>query len=760
VTDRPAGTAMLTEAVLEAMPVGVAVVDSDQRLVLFNAAYHASLGLPPNSFRRGMPVAEALRISAYRGVYGPGDPEAQVAAFLSTDRRRPGRLRRRAYDGRSFDVLQAPLPDGGYVVCAVETTALVAAQAEAEKGLGRVAAALATLRTGIAAFGAGGVLLFANPGFAELLGLTPDQSAPGMPFPALLDTLAGREEYAGMDGEAFIASQRRLDRSRPSNMRRIRASGQVLDIASDPLPDGGWAITVSDISALARAEDEARRRAGLLHSILEAFPHGVCVYGADHRVAMFNHAYTQVMAGAPLSIGEHLDDIIRKRAAAGEYGPGSVEEIISQQTAFDITRSQMRKRRRPNGSTLDVRTTPLPGGGYISVVTDITPLTAAEEQISRRAEEMSVMLSCIRHGVVLWGADRRLLASNAIAEELLDHPPGLLTPGRGEDQVLDSMLARGHFGAGAEARERARSLSVLDRSKSYQRQIVTPAGRVLEARSDPTPAGGWVSTFTDVTEARAAQDELRRAKEAAESASQAKSRFLATMSHELRTPLNAVIGFSDALLHEATSPSGARVTEFATQINEAGRQLLGLINSILDVARIESGRFDLAADRVDVARLVRHCLRLADASAQAAEITLSTDLRDDLPQLVADERRLQQALSHLLSNAVKFTEAGGTVTVGAALEADGRLLLFVRDTGIGIPLDDIGRAFEPFSQLDSTLSRRFQGAGLGLYVSRALVNGHGGVLSLRSVPGEGTSAEIRLPAERLVASQAAAHAPP
>jgi signal transduction histidine kinase len=188
--------------------------------------------------------------------------------------------------------------------------------------------------------------------------------------------------------------------------------------------------------------------------------------------------------------------------------------------------------------------------------------------------------------------------------------------------------------------------------------------------------------------------------------------------------------------------------------------LLGLINSILDVARIESGRFDLAADRVDVARLVRHCLRLADASAQAAEITLSTDLRDDLPQLVADERRLQQALSHLLSNAVKFTEAGGTVTVGAALEADGRLLLFVRDTGIGIPLDDIGRAFEPFSQLDSTLSRRFQGAGLGLYVSRALVNGHGGVLSLRSVPGEGTSAEIRLPAARLVASQAAAHAPP
>jgi signal transduction histidine kinase len=759
VTDHRPDTSALTEAVLEAMPVGVAVVDADRKLVLFNAAYHASLGVPPNTFRRGMSVAEALRISAYRGLYGPGDPEAQVAGFLNIDRTRPGRLRRRSHDGRSFDVLQAPLPDGGYITCAVETTALVAAQAEARKGLGRVAAALATLRTGIAAFGPDGALLVTNRSFVELLGLTPDQLHTGTPFLDLLDALAASEEYAGVDGEAFIASQRLMDRSRPSNQRRIRAGGQVLDIASDPAPDGGWTITVADISALARAEDEARRRAGLLRSILDAFPHGVCVYGADQRVAMFNHAYAQVMAGAPLSIGDHLDDIIRGRAAAGEYGPGPVDEIISQQTAFDITRPQMRKRRRPNGTTLDVRTTPLPGGGYISVVTDITPLTAAEEQISRRAEEMSVMLSCIRHGVVLWGPDRRLIASNAIAEELLGHPPGLLIPGRTEEQVLESMITRGHFGTGRPAQESAQALSELDRSRSYQRQIVTSAGRFLEARSDPTPAGGWVTTFTDVTEARAAQDELRRAKEAAETASQAKSRFLATMSHELRTPLNAVIGFSDALLREAANPGRPRVAEFAKQINDSGRQLLGLINGILDVARIESGRFDFAADRVDVARLVRHCARLADASAQAAEITLVIELPDDLPQLTADERRLQQALNHLLSNAVKFTEAGGTVTVGAALEADRGLLLFVRDTGPGIPEEDIDRAFEPFSQLDGRLSRQFQGAGLGLYVSRALIDGHGGVLSLRSRPGQGTSAEIRLPAERLAASQAAPQAP-
>ncbi len=195
------------------------------------------------------------------------------------------------------------------------------------------------------------------------------------------------------------------------------------------------------------------------------------------------------------------------------------------------------------------------------------------------------------------------------------------------------MLARGHFGAGEHRAGTGARAGRLDRSRPYQRQIVTPAGRVLDARSDPTPAGGWVTTFTDVTEARAAEDELRRAKEVAEAANQAKSRFLATMSHELRTPLNAVIGFSDALLHEAANPSAARVAEFAGQINDAGRHLLGLINIILDVARIESGRFDLAADAVDVARLVRHCRASGRRISAGRRDPLVPSLPDDLPAI-------------------------------------------------------------------------------------------------------------------------------
>ncbi len=197
------------------------------------------------------------------------------------------------------------------------------------------------------------------------------------------------------------------------------------------------------------------------------------------------------------------------------------------------------------------------------------------------------------------------------------------------------------------------------------------SGRIIDIRSDPTPGGGWLSTYSDVTEARQAEEELRRAKESAEAANQAKSRFLATMSHELRTPLNAVIGFSDALLREATNPAPARVAEFARQINESGRNLLGLINIILDVARIEAGRFDLASDQVDVERLVRSGGAAGRCRSPGGRDHSDHRVHRAAAELRADERRLAQVLRHLLSNAVKFTEIGGTVTAGARMEPDG-----------------------------------------------------------------------------------------
>ncbi|HUB44085.1 MAG TPA: PAS-domain containing protein [Acetobacteraceae bacterium] len=752
VSSSGAAPAPETDPVLQALPVGVAIVDADRRIVFMNPAFHDALDLPPGSVAPGMQVEDALRAAAHRDVCGPGDPEAQVAAVLAADGTEPGRLRRRTFNGRTFDLHSAPLPGGGYVVCAQDITPVVAARDEAEVVLSRTSTALTTLQVGLAAFSPAGNLMLANARFGELLGLPPDHLTRDTHVSALLDAVAARDEFAGPDGAAFIAEQRRTERARPATARWVRGNGRAIDVASNPLPDGGWTMTVTDVTPVVQAEDEASRRARGLDAILDAIPQGICVFGPDQRVTMFNRAHAQVMAGVPLAIGDHWLDVVRRRAEAGEYGQGNVEEIVAQQTALDANRPQVRRRRRPNGMVVDVRTVPLPTGGFILVVSDITPLTAAEAELSHRAEEMAAMLASIHHGVMLWGGDHRLIASNAAVAHMMNHPQGLLTPGRTEDEILANMVQRGELGDGPAAQAYADGLRQLDRSTTYNRTLRLRDGRVIDIRSEPIPGGGWVSTYTDVTETRQTEEELRHAKEAAETANQAKSRFLATMSHELRTPLNSVIGFSDALLREAPNPTPARVAEFARQINEAGRSLLNLINIILDVARIEAGRFDLASDIVDVGRLVRAAVRQADAAAQAAEIALRVELPDHLPRLHGDERRLAQVLRQLLSNAVKFTEIGGTVTAGARLEPDGSLLIFVRDTGIGIPEGDLERVFEPFTQLDSTLARRYQGSGLGLYVSRALVSGHGGGLSLASRAGEGTTAEIRLPAAQLAAA--------
>ncbi len=739
----------LADAV-NAMQIGIAIIDARQRIVLMNPAFHDSLGLPPDGFPPGIPVIDAVRASALRGVFGPGDPEAQVAAIMAADRSQPGRLRRISYQGRSFDLYVAPMSAGGYVVTAIETTALIAARAQAERAVTESAAALGTLRIGLAAFASDRRLLFANPRFSELLSLPIERVMPGTPFDAVLGLMAQRDEYSDAEGVAFIAGQRGVNRAIPHTVRRLCGNGLVIDIVSAPLPDGGWTITVTDITPVIRAEDEARRRAQMLDTILAAVPHGICVYSPDHRVTMFNPTYAQVMSGAPLQVGDRMDDIVRRRAESGEFGQGEPGGIYAEQMGFDITVPQMRRRRRPNGTAIDIRTAPLPDGGHISVVTDITPLAEAEAEVTRRAEEMTAMLASIRHGILLWGPDRRLVATNAITGNLLGLPPDVLAPGRSIDDILDDMRKRRAWADTENADDIIRELTSRDPARPYIRQVAMRSGRVLDMRSDPTPNGGWVTTYTDVTDARMVEETLRRGRDIAEAANQAKSRFLATMSHELRTPLHAVIGFSDALIREAPQPSPERVAEFSHEINVAGRQLLSLINVILDMARIEAGRFDLADDTVDLDRLIRAAVRAADIDAQAAEITVLVDVADGLPRLRADERRMMQALNQLLSNAIKFTEVGGTVWVEARLAPDGALLMLVRDTGIGIPRGELDRVFEPFTQLDNALSRRFPGSGLGLYIARALVTGHGGQLTLRSEEGLGTTAEIRLPPERLI----------
>ena len=254
-----------------------------------------------------------------------------------------------------------------------------------------------------------------------------------------------------------------------------------------------------------------------------------------------------------------------------------------------------------------------------------------------------------------------------------------------------------------------------------------------------------VAVLRDVTERKRHQQALLDAHAEAERANSAKSRFLATMSHELRTPLNAIIGFSEMLMQEAALALDAkRRNEYAGFINGSGHHLLSVVNGILDMSKIETGNFEITPEPFAPAQVVAGCCGLLELRAREAGVQFHRVAADDLPEMIADKRALNQILLNLLSNAIRFTDRGGTVTISARAEA-AHITFAIEDNGVGISDEDLARIGEPYFQAGNSYDRRHGGTGLGLSIVKGLVRLHGGELSIRSRVGEGTRVTVRLP---------------
>src|SRR5215203_4096569 len=274
--------------------------------------------------------------------------------------------------------------------------------------------------------------------------------------------------------------------------------------------------------------------------------------------------------------------------------------------------------------------------------------------------------------------------------------------------------------------------------------VETRAHRI-DAEAGATGAYAVVAVTRDVTEHKRRAEEFERARSDAEEADESKARFLATVSHELRTPLNAIIGFSEMLAATGALEAPAeRRREYAEIVHASGLHLLAVVNTLLDMSKIDSGNFDVVPEPFQIAAVVHGCCDLMQLKAEQAGILLTRDIARDLPELVADRRACRQILINLLSNAVKFTPKGGRVSVSVQRRHD-RIELAVADTGIGIAEADLPRLGDPFFQAGSAYSRSHEGTGLGLSVVRGLVGLHQGELTIESADGDGTAVTVSLP---------------
>ncbi len=267
--------------------------------------------------------------------------------------------------------------------------------------------------------------------------------------------------------------------------------------------------------------------------------------------------------------------------------------------------------------------------------------------------------------------------------------------------------------------------------------------------SDDTLSG----TVMDITERKQAEEKILSAMQKAEFANRAKSSMLANMSHELRTPLNAIIGFSSTMIEETFGPLGdEKYREYLSDIHQSGSHLLNLINDILDISAIEADALELQEEHINTTEIVDVSIRLIAPRAKDGDVKLSSQIDPKIPLIYADSRRVKQVLLNLLSNAVKFTPEEGEVSVSSKLNDNGSLAIAVRDNGIGMNEDEVKHAMSKFGQLDTSLYRKHEGTGLGLPLTKGLMELHNGAMEIHSKKGQGTMITVTFPKERVIHS--------
>lgn len=379
---------------------------------------------------------------------------------------------------------------------------------------------------------------------------------------------------------------------------------------------------------------------------------------------------------------------------------------------------------------------------------------AAAEIAGLRAEvgELRAILETATDGVVLLSGEGEIRSMNRSASALFNYdeaevrgkPFAMLFAHESQRAVADYLAGLAGHGVASVLND---GREVIGREASGGRlPLFMTLGRLSSSAS-------YCAVIRDITQWKRTEEELKNARRAAETANAHKSDFLAKVSHEIRTPLNAIIGFSEMMSNERFGPIGnQRYIEYANDISRSGRHVLDIVNDLLDISKIEAGEMELDFTAVRLNTAVTEAIALLQPQSNSQRVIVRTALSDRLPDVVADTRSVKQILINILANAIKFTPAGGQIVVSTSYEANGSVVLRVRDTGIGMTRDELEQAMKPFRQAPSGASRqRGEGTGLGLPLTKAMTEANRATFSVSSTPSEGTLVEIAFPSQRVLA---------
>ena len=506
-----------------------------------------------------------------------------------------------------------------------------------------------------------------------------------------------------------------------------------------------------------RAPPDRTERADMarLAQALDALSDGIAIWDAEDRLLLWNRPYAELLGDGReelLRPGLPFESMARAIVETGiaAEAPDDRETWIARRMEQHRTGVGATERRMADGRWMRVMERRLPHGGTVTALTDVSELKSRERALQESRERHTLAL----HGAneCLWElnlATRQLYLSARISSLLNVNlvqptPEQWVERIHPEDRDAYVRAFRSHLKGDSEVFQC--EYRVLDDDGKVRWAF----DRALALRDSTGRAYRMAGSIGEITERKRAETDLRAAKEEAELASRSKSEFLANVSHELRTPLNAIIGFSDIMRQQMFGPLGsAEYGSYAEDIHTSGQHLLALINDILDVSKAEAGKLELREGLVDVKACIEASMRLVHERAGQGKLALVDASPDDLPALIADERKLKQALLNLLTNSVKFTPEGGSIRIEAEIAPEGDMLIRIADSGIGMTPEQVRKAMRPFEQIDSAFNRKYEGTGLGLPIIDSLMRLHGGAIEIDSAPGAGTRATLRFPKLRI-----------